>query len=96
MTKRFENFMQSYVKYKKLLYEKPQNQTFFSKNNFGLASDYEDKRLLEIFGVKFDISNQNDLSEYLIDANPIARFTLFHNFVQVKDELEAGKLHYLI
>ena len=32
------------------------------------------------------------MSEYLIDANPIARFTLFHNFVQVKDELEAGRL----
>ena len=36
LTKRFENFMQSYVKYKKLLYEKTSKPNFFSKNNFGL------------------------------------------------------------
>ena len=60
LSRRFENFMISYVNNKNLINREISYPTNFSRNNFGLAANFTDERLLNLFGVKFNLSKKHN------------------------------------
>ena len=92
MSKKFENFMISYVNNKNSLYGLSSNPSNFARNNFGIAANYDDERLLNLFGVKYDLSKNSKLKNTENLNTPLSRFMKYENYLVVKDELEAGKI----